>query len=70
MFLEFLEIKIRLHFLQLLNILGKLALVLLYPKTLLPTVQLMIFCYSYVKYYAILVILSVLSSEFNLCIKY
>ena len=33
------------------------------PKTLLPTVQLMIYCYSYVKYYAILVSLSLLLSE-------
>jgi len=39
MFLEFLGMKIRL----LLNILFKLVSVLLYPKLLLPAVQLMIF---------------------------
>jgi len=32
--------------------------VTVYPETLFPTVQLMIFCRSYVKCYAILVILS------------
>jgi len=59
MFLEFLGMKIRL----LLNILFKLVSVLLYPKLLLPAVQLIFFCYSYVKYYTVLIVLSLLLSE-------
>jgi len=70
MFLEFLGTKIMLWF-YVAVILCKLASVLFYPKTLLPTVQLVILfllLYSFVKYYAILVMLSLLLSE-NLCKK-
>ena len=48
----------------LLNILCKLASVSLYPKnTVTNSLTDDFFCYSYVKYYAILVILSLLLSE-------
>ena len=65
MILVFLGIKIRLQFLcHLLNVLSKLALVFMYPKnTDANSSADDFFCYSYVKYYATLVILLLLLSE-------